>query len=216
MVEMLSGGIQMPDVRPKRQRQRGNAMILSMIVLTGLATLSGLTVVSVQGGIATTGNDRFHTIAQYAAESGGAAAMDFMRKNYDHATYWSAFVEPYNVNNPTPNVFGNGALPGTANNLFSPDMNAWFRVEIFNNRNDLGYSAGADQDKRVVIRSTGYGPNGAIAIIEWEIQADAASGYGRPCPGYGQKGMSEDGAGRNDCLGVINTLDTATFSPGGP
>ena len=61
---------------------------------------------SVQGGIATTGNDRFHAIAQYAAESGGASAMDFMRKNYNHTTFWSAYVEPNNVNNPTVADFG--------------------------------------------------------------------------------------------------------------
>ena len=61
-----------------------------MIVLSALGALSSLTVVSVKGGIATTGADRFHSIAMYAAESGGAAAMDYLRKNIDTVNGWNA------------------------------------------------------------------------------------------------------------------------------
>jgi hypothetical protein len=42
-----------------------------MIVLSALGTLSALTVVSVEGGLAMTGNDRFHAIAVYAADFNG-------------------------------------------------------------------------------------------------------------------------------------------------
>ena len=42
------------------------------------------------------------------------------------------------------------------------------------------------------------------------------TGLGRPCPSYGQKGMAEDGAGRNDCLTTVISTDVATYSPGGP
>ncbi|HEU0029743.1 MAG TPA: hypothetical protein VFQ53_03850 [Kofleriaceae bacterium] len=190
-------------------------MLLSMIVLTALATLSGLTVVSVQGGITTSSNDRFHQIAVYAAESGGAAAMDFLRKNVNKVTGWQKFISANNANPQQPNIPGNNAPIGTPGNLFSTDMQGWYSVTILNNRSDPGFTTGADSDKRVIIRSTGYGPNGAIAIIEWEISAANITGLGRPCPGYGQKGMGEDGAGRNDCLGTINTGTTATFRPGG-
>ena len=90
-----------------------------------------------------------------------------------------------------------------------------YSVQILNNRSDSGYATGSDNDKRVVIRSTGYGPNGAVAVIEWEITAQNAVGVGRPCSVYSQKNESEDGSGRNDCLGTLNTSDTATFRPGG-
>ena len=198
-----------------RQRERGNAMVLSMIVLTALATLSGLTVVSVQGGIATTSNDRFHNIAVYAAESGGAVAMDYLRRNINLASGWSAFVSANNANPPQPNIPGNNIKYGQSGTLMSPDQQGWYSISILNNRHDAGYAAGTDNDKRVIIRVTGYGPNGAVAILEWDVTAANVSGLGRPCPAYGQRGMGEDGAGRNDCLGAINTGDTATFRPGG-
>src|SRR5262245_31251497 len=193
-------------------------MVLSMIVLTALATLSSLTVVTVQGGIATAGNDQFHAQALYAAESGGAAAMDFMRKNIDLTNGRQAYVTMSNSQPlKSPPIPGNNVLPGQPGNLFSPGMQLWYSVVILNNKTDSGFAAGLDNDKRVIVRSTGYGPNGAIAAIEWEIAASNISGLGRPCSAYGgQRGMGEDGSGRNDCLGTINTGDTATFRPGGP
>lgn len=198
-----------------RDPQRGNAMLLSMIVLTALATLSGVTVVSVQGGIATTGADRFHALAVYAAESGGAAAIDYLRRNINLTSGWTSFVTASNSAPKSPPLPGNGVPWGQPGNLFSVDTQGWYNVQILNNRSDPQFAAGLDSDSRVVIRSTGYGPNGAIAIIEWEISGAGATGYGRPCPSYGQKGLTEDGAGRNDCLGTINSSDTATYRPGG-
>lgn len=190
-------------------------MLLAMIVLTALGTLSSLTVVTVQGGIATVGNDRFHAIAVYAAESGGMAAMDFLRKNINLATGWTAYVSPSNTAPPQPNLAGNNQEVGASGNLFSADIPGWYSVEILNNRTDSGYASGNDNDKRVVIRSTGYGPNGAVAVVEWEITGQNAAGLSRPCSVYGQRNEAEDGSGRNDCLGTINTGDTATFRPGG-
>jgi hypothetical protein len=201
--------------RPPRQPERGNSLVLAMIVLAALGTLSSLTVVSVQGGIATVGNERFHTIATYAAESGGAAAMDFLRKNINLTTGWKSYVSASNANPPQPNLPGNNQAIGTGGNLFSADMQGWYSVQILNNRSDSGFATGDDNDKRVVIRSTGYGPNGAVAVVEWEITAQNVTGMGRPCSVYSQKNESEDDSGRNDCLGVINTGDTATFRPGG-
>lgn len=198
-----------------RDRQRGNSLVLAMIVLAALGTLSALTVVTVQGGIATSGNDRFHAVAVYAAESGGAAAMDFLRKNINLSSGWKAYVSANNASPPQPNLPGNNQDIGTAGNLFSSDMQGWFSVQILNNRSDTGYATGDDNDKRVVIRSTGYGPNGAVAVIEFEITAQNVTGMGRPCTVYAQRGESEDDSGRNDCLGAINTADTATFRPGG-
>ena len=186
-----------------------------MIVLSALGTLSALTVVSVEGGLATTGNDRFHAIAVYAAESGGAAAMDFLRKNVNLSTGWTTYVSANNASPPQPNLPGNNLANGVAGNLFSSDILGWYSVQILNNRDDTGFATGADNDKRVVIHSTGYGPNGAVAVIEWDITAENVTGLGRPCSVYAQRNESEDDSGRNDCLGVINTSDTATFRPGG-
>jgi hypothetical protein len=186
-----------------------------MIVLAALGTLSALTVVSVQGGIATVGNDRFHAIAVYSAESGAAAAMDFLRTNINLATGWKSYISPSNASPPQPNLPGNNQDVGAAGNLFTSDIQGWYSVQILNNRGDTGFATGDDNDKRVVIRSTGYGPNGAVAVIEWEITGQSVTGLGRPCSVYAQRDESEDGSGRNDCLGVLNTGDTATFRPGG-
>ena len=191
-------------------------MVLAMIVLSALGTLSALTVVTVEGGIATAGNERFHLVAVYAAESGGMAAMDFLRRNINLSSGWTAYVSASNANPPQPTgIAGNNADVGTTGNVFSTDMPGWYSVQILNNRSDSGYATASDNDKRVVIRSTGYGPNGAVAVIEWEITAQNAVGVGRPCSVYSQKNESEDGSGRNDCLGTLNTSDTATFRPGG-
>ena len=198
-----------------RHRERGNSLVLAMVVLAALGTLSSLTVVSVQGGLATMGNDRFHAIAVYAAESGGAAAMDFLRANVNLTTGWKSYISPSNTSPPQPNLPGNNQASGAAGNLFSADIQGWYSVQILNNRSDSGYATGDDNDKRVVIRSTGYGPNGAVAVVEWEITAQNVTGLGRPCSVYAQRNEAEDDSGRNDCLGTINTGDTATFRPGG-
>lgn len=201
--------------RNARNPERGNTLILSLIVLSVLGTLSAMTVATVEGGIATTGNDRYHAIAVYAAESGAAVAMDFLRKNLNLSTGWAAYITPSNLNPPSPSFSGNNADVGAAGNLFSSDMLASYSVQIYNNRGDAGYALGTDTDKRVVIHSTGYGPNGAIAVVEWDVSGANAAGLGRPCSVYAQRDEAEDGSGRNDCLGTINTSDTATFRPGG-
>jgi hypothetical protein len=190
-------------------------MVLALIVLAALGTLSALTVVTVQGGLATVGNERYHTIAVYAAESGGAAAMDYLRKNLNLTTGWSAFVSAKNANPPSPTFPGNNAAAGTSGNLFTSDIIGSYSVQIYNNLGDSGYAAGTDNDMRVIIHSTGYGPNGAVAVIEWDISGQNATGLNRPCSVYSQRNEAEDDSGRNDCLGTINTGDTATFRPGG-
>lgn len=191
-------------------------MLLAMIMLSALATLSALTVVSVQGGIATASTDRFHAIATYAAESGAAAGMDFLRKNVDSNAGWTAFVSARNTTPQSPSaVPGNNQDVGTPGNQFSSDIQGWYSVQILNNRSDTGYATGLDNDKRVILRSTGYGPNGAVATLEWEVSALNSNSANRPCSVYSQRGESEDDSGRNDCLKAINTADRATFRPGG-
>jgi Tfp pilus assembly protein PilX len=152
----------MSPPRPPRDRQRGNSLLLALIVMSSLATLGALTVVSVQSSLKASTNDRAQAIAMYAAESGGAAAMDFLRAN--RASDWT----PYFTALPCP---GNNVQPGAAGNAFSADQNAWYSVQLFNNRNeDTGGPPGSDVDKQVIIRATGHGPQGSVAIVEWEVK----------------------------------------------
>ncbi len=208
--------------RRARVRERGNALIIALIALTGLASLGGLTVLAVQGGIATSSSDRFKTIALYAAETGAASAMDWLRKqvviNGTTATNgWTALVSASNATPSSPTeIPGNQRQPGDAGNLMSPEMNAWFEIQILNDRADPGFVAGQDINSRILIRSTGHGPDGATAQVEWDIQVGAGGPPSTPCPSYAQKGIAEDDAGRNDCLTSVNSTQTATYRPGGP
>lgn len=155
-------------------------MLLALIVMSALATLGSLTVVSMQSSIQLSTNDRAQTIAMYAAESGAAVAMDFLRKNFDidpaGKTTWSTYVVSLNqaplVDMSTP-IPSSGARPGSPNNLFDPDQNAWFEIVLLNNPDDPAFRVGTganETDGKVIIRSTGHGPQGSLAIIEWEIQ----------------------------------------------
>jgi hypothetical protein len=191
-------------------------MLIALIAVGGLITLGGMTVLSVQGGLTAVSHDRHRSAALYAAESGAAAAMVFLRGHVmARPVYWSNYVNPANDNPQRPaDIIGNGVLPEDAGNIFSDDMVAWYEIEILNNQDDTGYVAGDDADGTVVIRSTGHGPNGATAQVEWQVQASGVVAPGRPCPGYGQRGVAEDGAGRNDCIGTVDSNASATYRPG--
>jgi hypothetical protein len=191
-----------------RNSESGNTVVLALIVLTALGTLGMLALAAAKSATQTTANDRFHQIAQYAAESGAAAAMEYMRGQLDPTNGWSALLDA----DEWTNIPGNNIASGDPDNPFSDDMRAMYTVEILNNRSDTGFATATDTDKRVIIRSTGYGPDRAVAVVEWEVQSSATT-MQRPCPTYGQKGMSEDNSGRNDCLGAIDTTQTASFSP---
>jgi hypothetical protein len=172
--------------RPPRDPQRGNSLVLALIVMSALATLGSLTVVSMQSSIQMSTSDRAQAIALYAAESGAAVAMDFLRKNFDAsgaapfggATTWSAYCT---ANNQVPLadmstvIPSSDAMPGDPghHNLFSGDQNAWFHIDILNNRSDDSYrnnTPNCDSDGILIIRSTGHGPQGSLVIIEWEVQ----------------------------------------------
>src|SRR5215510_7499079 len=88
--------------RPPRDRERGNSLLLALIVMSALATLGSLTVVSTQSNLKTATNNRAQTIALYAAESGAAVAMDFLRGHFNTATPnpysdWSAYLTQSNL-----------------------------------------------------------------------------------------------------------------------
>src|SRR4051794_23741878 len=88
----------MRSPRRPRDPERGNSLLLALIVMSALATLGSLTVVSMQSGIQMSTNDRAQTIAMYAAESGAAVAMDFLRKSFSADgvkpyTSWGQFCD---------------------------------------------------------------------------------------------------------------------------
>ena len=202
-----------------------------MVALVALAGLGGFTALSVQGGVAAQSASRFQSVALYAAEAGVAAGMEFLRANIDPIRNWTAFVDTDNANppmpvsgGPGPFIWGNNDEPGTGNNPFSAGYQAWYQVRIYNNPSDPGFSLPKssptnvlDQDARVTLKVVGYGPNGARVTLEVDVVANNADTLaGRPCPSYAQKGLSEDGAGRNDCLGVLSNGVTNRNTPVSP
>ena len=196
-----------------RQPQRGNSIVLALIVLSALGTLAMLTLFSVRGAVRSAAADRFHTTALYAAESGAAVAMDYLRSQ---AT-WSPLINPANAATPIPagwaQIYGNG----DGHNAFSADTGASYTIAILNNHSDTGFATGADNDHRVIIRATGFGPDGATAVIEWDVSGGAGSTQSTPCNEYSQGQLSEYGGGNNGCLGTITggSANTASTRPGG-
>src|SRR5215510_1583426 len=116
--------------RPPRDRERGNSLLLALIVMSALAALGSLTVVSTQSNLKTSTNDRAQTIAMYAAESGAAVAMDFLGKNFNNSDDtrpfgWSTFVTRRNIGAVSVSqvlIPSNRALPGPGANLFDADQ----------------------------------------------------------------------------------------------
>lgn len=140
-------------------------MLLAMIVLSALATLGALTVVSVQGSLKASTADRTQKIATYAAESGAAVAMAYLNQQFRWVTHQS-YPGSAPVLLPFPS---NGAQPGDPNNLFSPDQHAWYSVSIYND--PVEGQSQPDLDFRMIVESTGHGPQNSMTVIDWEIVA---------------------------------------------
>ena len=175
----------MTAIRASRDRQRGNSMVLALIVLSALGTLGSLTVISVQSSLKASTNDRAQKLALYAAESGGAVAIEYLRNHYSGVNGWSAYVRQNNAPAyafTTAQIASTGAAPGAAANPLSADQAAWYELVVLNNLDDPGFAAATDfdTDGRITIRSTGHGPLGAIAIVEWDVQRARSPAGGPP------------------------------------
>lgn len=157
-----------------RDRQRGNSLLIALVVMSALATLGSLTVVSVQSGLQASTNDRNQAIATYAAESGAAVTMDYLRNHWLSANAWGNYVTRKNGGIAMTAIPGNDVPPEDPTSLFTKEQNAWFDIRLLNNTDDPGYDAPDfgtnDQDGRIIIHATGHGPQGSVAIIEWEVQ----------------------------------------------
>jgi hypothetical protein len=179
--------------------------------MTALGTLSTMTVISVRGGIQTGATDRAHGVALYAAESGAAVAMDFLRTHLSSTAGWGAYISPSNTAPMTPlTIPGNTVASGATGNPLGADTGASYTVTILNNRDDTGFVGGIDADKRVVIHAVGYGPGGATAAIDWDVMSGTSTAQ-RPCNNLAQKGQGADNAGLSDCLGAVSGNTGATY-----
>ena len=141
-------------------------MVVMLIVLVALGTIAGLTVISVQGGSAQASAQRFSAMALYAAESGAAATMTWLKtRPFNSGQYTSVLQQS------VADIPGNGIQPGQAGNLLSNDQQGWYTVKLLNNPGDpgLGVGGGNDEDGIIIIQVTGYGPNGAMRMLEWEV-----------------------------------------------
>ncbi len=196
--------------------ERGSVLLVALVVLSSLLLMGGLAVLAVQRSGSAVAHERFQSIAMFAAESGVVAGMVYLRQEYNDSTKWSDLVTPDNSSPMVPNQLpGNTAEPGGANNPFTSDLGGWYEVSIHNNESDPDFVIGNDSDAVVILRAVGHGPNGTSTTIEVAVSGDAlATNSSRPCPGYAQRGIGEDGSGRNDCLTVIDSTDVTTYSPG--
>lgn len=207
--------------------QRGSIIVIAVIVVASLIGVAGIAAMSVHSNIASTGTDRAKVIALYAAESGAIAAMSVLHASYSEGAQWQVWfgstrgslIDSIPANN-LPACAEDG--DSDCNSYFAADQQARYEVVVLNNQTDpqavwdatTGGFLGNDSDGRVVIRSTGFGPNNATARIEWEVGNPAGGAEIADCPNYAQRGMSELGAGNNSCMGEVQLGGSfATFTP---
>lgn len=194
----------------RARNQRGAALLVVLVALSAMIALGGLAVLSVRGQTRAGGFDRFQTLALYGAESGIAAGMQFLRENRDVDGTWTSFVVADNDGAaPELGITGNTIGHGQPGNPFSTDTPVWYEVVILNNIDDPGLEAGLDTDAVVVLRATGHGPGGALAVVEAEFQP--GPGPATPCNSYAQENQNELGSAFNPCLSAIDATQTASF-----
>jgi hypothetical protein len=209
----------LPKSSARRNRERGSVLLVAMIALVALISLGSLTIVTVRSALSGSTHDRFKAVALSAAEAGLAVGIDYARRNLQQTGLWSGLVNGYQAlphKPPHPTLVGNAVKPGVPGNIFSPDTNAWYEVEFLNNRDDgpvvpegsglihEGYRDGNDTDGRIIIRSTGHGPNNASVRLELEIQTPAVSGT--PCGSGGATNAGNDPCGHVSGGSTIGNL----------
>jgi hypothetical protein len=145
-------------------------LVVVLIVLAALVSIAGITFLSARSELQSGGHSRSQQAALYAAESGVAAAMEYLRDQCTPSELYSALVDPQNDPGQQPGgITGNGVEPGQTGNPFTAEQQTWYQVTVLNNRTDPGFAAGNDTDAALVIRSVGYGPSGASTTVEVEL-----------------------------------------------
>lgn len=171
--------------------------MVALIAVVALLGIGAVTLLSVQSDTQAGGHDRFQQSALYAAESGVAAGIEFLRDNCNpDGDFYTQFITANNSNPQVPTgILGNNAQPGTAQNPFSVG-NTWYKVTIYNNENDYdsvndvdGYATGVDTDGIVILRSEGHGPGETVVTLE--LQLSSPQCIAAFCEqDYAQKGMN--------------------------
>jgi len=153
------------------REERGAALGLTLITVAALMGLGALTVHSVQMELAQSGQGRFAESALYAAESGVATGIEFLRGHCDATSKFGAWVSPANLTPPRPSqILGNGLGPGVTGNPFAATSDAWYEVSILNNREDPGFDAGTDDDGTVILHVVGHGAQQTNVTVEVEVR----------------------------------------------
>ena len=160
-----------------RHSERGATLIVALVAVVALLGIGMVTMLSVRSDTVASGADRFQQVAMYAAESGAAAGVDFLRTNCStnaSSPLFSALVEPNNVNPQMPgSIVGNNQQPGQSQNPFTASPNTWYQVSILNNQEDTGLAAGNDNDGIVILRASGYGPSQTKVTVDLQVRLPA-------------------------------------------
>ena len=195
--------------------EKGAALTLTLIAVSALLGLGALTLMSVQSELSSSGQSRFGQAALYAAESGAAAGMNFLRGNCSTPTQmYTPWVSPGNANPPKPvQIVGNGLQPGVSGNLFAPNSDVWYEVSILNNTEDSGFAAGTDNDGTVILHVVGHGPDQTISTLEVEVQN--ASCLALFCEQeYAQRNVTARNDANAACSARVTSGALRTMTPG--
>ncbi|MBI4510320.1 MAG: pilus assembly PilX N-terminal domain-containing protein [Deltaproteobacteria bacterium] len=188
----------------QRDPEHGGALIVSLITLVALLGIGGVTILAVQSELASAGHARFGQSALYAAESGVAAAMDFLRTRCDPTRL---FTDTVNNQSSWSGIYGNGKRYGQTGYPFSSDTQCWYEVDILNNESDPQYGSGVDSDGIVVVQVVGHGPNQSVSTLSVEVfnnSCQAASSTSTRCDAdYSQRGVNSMNSSNANCSSAV-------------
>jgi hypothetical protein len=152
------------SARSPARHVRGGTLLVAMVALVALLGVGMVTVLSIRSDSAAAGNDRFKQVALYAAESGAAAGLAFLR---DHCATDGSFFSTYIGTSPQ-DIIGNNVPFGDVGNPFVAN-DASYSVNVINNPGEA--NPALDSDGIVILRVTGFGPGQTSTTIEMAIQS---------------------------------------------
>ncbi len=185
--------------------QAGGIMAATIVMLAGLAAITGLTVLSVRRSLGATTQQRAHAQAVNAAESGLSVASKYLRDSY--ALHPITKFTP-ELNNPGAwnTVYGAGRAVGPLADYPFGDSRFGYDIAYRNNASDPGGPL-LDTDGAIVIVVTGCtgakvqsglacgAPGGALARLEVEVVV-AGGATSNAGAGYAQQNQNELGTGQ--------------------
>lgn len=199
--------------RSPRNPERGAALALTLIAITALLGLGALTVLGMRTELLSSGQSRFNQAALYAAESGAAAGVDFLRTNCKTVSFFSEWIMPRNENPQSPDaIVGNNKRPGQDGNPFLAELDTWYSVKVYNNVSDKDYNIGKDSDGTVILHSTGYGPDQTVATIELEVKNDVCTGE-FCATSYAQRGLDAYNDSYSACSSQVQSTSMRQLTP---